>query len=163
MLERALTRSFSAGDVLPQLVLPPITRTTLALFAGASGDHNRIHIDIDFARKAGMPDVFAQGMLSMAYLGRLLTQWMPQARLRSFNGRFIAITHLGDEVRCSGQVTAIEHDDGERRARISVSAANQHGQVKILGEAQGVAEAAAAALGPTGPAAGTGAHLNENL
>ena len=45
----------------------------LALFAGASGDHNPIHIDIDFARKAGMPDVFAHGMLSMAWLGRLLT------------------------------------------------------------------------------------------
>ncbi|MGD9549587.1 MAG: MaoC/PaaZ C-terminal domain-containing protein, partial [Burkholderiaceae bacterium] len=52
------------GDEMPVLELPPITRTTLALFAGASGDHNPIHIDIDFARKAGMPDVFAHGMLS---------------------------------------------------------------------------------------------------
>ncbi len=29
------------------LTVAPITRTTLALFAGASGDHNPIHIDID--------------------------------------------------------------------------------------------------------------------
>ena len=43
-----------------------ITRTTLALYAGASGDHNPMHIDIDFAKKAGFPDVFAQGMLVMA-------------------------------------------------------------------------------------------------
>ncbi len=42
----------------------PVDRTTLALFAGASGDHNPIHIDIDFARRAGMPDVFAHGMLA---------------------------------------------------------------------------------------------------
>ena len=62
------------GDELPALQLPPVTRTTLALFAGASGDHNPIHIDTDFARKSGMPDVFAQGMLGMAWLGRLLTQ-----------------------------------------------------------------------------------------
>ena len=33
------------GDTLPPLTLAPINRTTLALFAGASGDHNPIHID----------------------------------------------------------------------------------------------------------------------
>ena len=63
-----------AGTELPPLVVDPISRTTLALFAGASGDHNPIHIDLDVARSAGLDDVFAQGMLSMAYLGRLLTQ-----------------------------------------------------------------------------------------
>ena len=33
------------GDQLPVLQLPPVDRTTLALFGGASGDHNPIHID----------------------------------------------------------------------------------------------------------------------
>ena len=65
------------GDQLPPLALPAINRTTLALYCGASGDHNPIHIDLDFARKARMPDVFAHGMLSAAYLGRLLTGWVP--------------------------------------------------------------------------------------
>ena len=60
------------GDQLPALQLGPVDRTTLALFGGASGDHNPIHIDLDFARKAGMKDVFAHGMLSMAFLGRLM-------------------------------------------------------------------------------------------
>lgn len=125
----------SVGDLLPPLSLPAISRTTLALFAGASGDYNPIHIDIDFARKAGMPDVFAQGMLSMAYLGRLLTRWLPQSRLRGFNARFVAITHLGNEVRCAGRVIAIEDRDGERCARVSLTAENQFGQSKMLGEA----------------------------
>ena len=70
----------------------PISRTTLALYAGASGDHNPIHIDLDVARSAGLDDVFAHGMLSMAYLGRLLTGWVPQERIRSFQVRFAAIT-----------------------------------------------------------------------
>jgi acyl dehydratase len=125
----------AVGDLLPPLSLAPINRTTLALFAGASGDHNPIHIDIDFARRAGMPDVFAQGMLSMAYLGRLLTRWLPQSQLRSFSARFVAVTHLGNEVRCSGRVVAIEDHDGERCARISLSTENQFGQPKMLGEA----------------------------
>ncbi|MCU1414190.1 MAG: dehydratase, partial [Microbacteriaceae bacterium] len=39
--------TIAVGDELPPLALPPISRTTLALFAGASGDHNPIHIDLD--------------------------------------------------------------------------------------------------------------------
>ena len=127
--------TLQVGDELPAIALPPISRHTLALYCGASGDHNPIHVDIDFARAAGMPDVFAHGMLSMAYLGRLLTRWLPQSRLRSFSARFVAITHLGNEVRCSGRVVAIEDRDGERRATVSLSTENQHGQPKMLGEA----------------------------
>ena len=87
------------GDTLPDLQLPPVDRTTLALFAGASGDHNPMHIDIDVARRAGMPDVFAQGMLGMAWLGRVVTAWAPQSQLRTFNARFQGITHLGNATR----------------------------------------------------------------
>ena len=35
-------RDIEVGAKLPPLELPPISRTTLALFAGASGDHNPI-------------------------------------------------------------------------------------------------------------------------
>ena len=63
--------------------LPPITRTQLALYGGASGDHNPIHIDIDFAKKAAFPDVFAHGMLVMGLAGRVVTQAVPLARLKS--------------------------------------------------------------------------------
>jgi len=83
------------GDHLPALSLPPADRTMLALFAGASGDHNPMHIDVDFARRAGMPDVFAQGMLGMAWLARLLTGWATQSNLRCLDVRFIGVTHLG--------------------------------------------------------------------
>lgn len=121
------------GDTLPALNLPPISRTTLALFAGASGDHNPIHIDTDFARKAGMPDVFAQGMLSMAWLGRLITQWVPQSQLRRFDVRFQGITHLANAISCTGRV--VEKRDADRSVRIEVQSCNQHGQTKIAGDA----------------------------
>lgn len=123
------------GDLLPELVLPAVDRTTLALFGGASGDHNPIHIDTDFARRAGMPDVFAQGMLGMAWLGRLLTQWVPQARLRRFDVRFQGITHLGNRITCSGRVVEKFEADGERRVRVEIQTANQYGNPKIVGEA----------------------------
>ncbi len=123
------------GDLLPELRLPPVDRTLLALFAGASGDHVPLHIDTDFARRAGMPDVFAHGMLGMAWIGRLITQWAPQRALRSYSVRFRAITHLGNEPHLSGKVAEIFEQDGERRARVEVQMANQYGDIKILGEA----------------------------
>ena len=123
------------GDALPALQLPPVTRTTLALFAGASGDHNPIHIDTDVARRAGMPDVFAQGMLGMAWLGRVVTGWAPQSRLRRFEARFQGITHLGNAMRCSGTVTEKLAHEGERCVRIELQSTNQFGQTKIVGEA----------------------------
>ena len=123
------------GDRLPELRLPPVDRTVLALFAGASGDHVPLHIDTDFARRAGMPDVFAHGMLGMAWVSRLVTNWAPQSALRSFSVRFLAITHLGNEPLLSGKVTEVFEQGGERRAKLEVQMANQYGQVKILGEA----------------------------
>jgi len=123
------------GDTLPALTLPPVDRTTLALFAGASNDHNPIHIDIDFARKAGQVDVFAHGMLSMAWLGRLLTQWVDQRQLRHFGVRFTGITHLGHIVTCSGKVVEKFEAEGERRVKLEIQTASQHGDVKVVGDA----------------------------
>ena len=127
--------SVQVGDQLPPLNLTAVDRTRLALFAGASGDHNPIHIDTDMARRSGMPDVFAQGMLGMAWLGRLLTGWAPQAQLRRFDVRFQGITHLGNAMRCSGRVIEKIEAEGERRVRIEVQSVNQFGQTKIAGEA----------------------------
>jgi acyl dehydratase len=120
---------------LPPLVLPPITRLTLALYCGASGDHNPIHVDTDFAKSAGMPDVFAHGMLSAAWLGRLLTNWVPQSAIRSFDVRFAAITHVGERITCTGEVAETFERDGERLARLKLTTVNQDGIVKLTGEA----------------------------
>lgn len=123
------------GDTLPPLELPAVDRKMLALFAGASGDHNAVHIDIDYARRAGMPDVFAHGMLSMAWLGRLLTQWVDQRQLRQFGVRFVGITHLGHRIVCTGRVIDLFEAEGERRARLEIQTANQYGEARVVGDA----------------------------
>ena len=127
--------SVKVGDELPALVKPPISRTTLALFAGASNDHNPIHIDTDFAKKAGMPDVFAHGMLVMAYMAELVTNWEPQSALREFGTRFGAITQLGEKINCTGKVTEIVTQNGETCARLELAAANEAGEQKLAGHA----------------------------
>jgi acyl dehydratase len=82
-----------------------------------------------------MPDVFAQGMLGMAWLGRLLTQWVPQAQLRRFDVRFQGITHLGHAMRCSGRVLEKLQHQGQPCVRVQLQSTNQYGQTKIAGEA----------------------------
>lgn len=129
------TADIQVGTELPPLAVQPISRTTLALFAGASGDHNPIHIDLDAAREAGFDDVFAHGMLSMAYLGRLITSWVPQAQLRSLSTRFSAITPVLAQPTCSGTVTSIDDVDGETRATIDVRITLADGTVTLAGEA----------------------------
>ncbi|MEW5009969.1 MAG: MaoC/PaaZ C-terminal domain-containing protein [Cycloclasticus sp.] len=123
------------GSEIPSLTLPAISRGTLALYAGASGDHNPIHIDIDFAKKAGMDDVFAQGMLSMAYLGRFITAWQPQSKLRKFTSRFSTITQLYDVITCSGTVIELIEQDGETLARCEIQACRADGVQTLAGEA----------------------------
>ncbi|MEP4036943.1 MaoC family dehydratase [Pseudophaeobacter sp.] len=124
--------SVQVGDELPAIRQRAISRTTLALFAGASGDHNPIHIDIDFAKAAGMPDVFAHGMLNMAYLGHLLTAWVPQSAVREFSTRFVAITQIHAVVTCTGRV--VEKRGGNLVA-LEIEAADQNGEVKLAGKA----------------------------
>ena len=127
--------SLQTGDALPPLQLPPITRLTLALYCGASGDHNPIHVDSDFAKAAGMPDVFAHGMLSAAWLGRLLTGWVPQSAIRSLNVRFAAITHVGERITCTGKVAEKFEQEGQRFVRLNLTTANQDGMTKLAGDA----------------------------
>ena len=82
-----------------------------------------------------MPDVFAHGMLSMAYLGRLLTQWVDQRQIRGFAARFVGITHLGHEIACVGKVIEKFEHDGEPRVKVAIQTTNQYGEPKILGDA----------------------------
>jgi acyl dehydratase len=123
------------GDELPALKLPRISRTTLALFAGASGDHNPVHIDLDFAKAAGMPDVFAHGMLSMAYLGRFLTNWAPQTQLRHYAVRFSAITPIGAKLTCGGKVVEKVEHNGEQVVKLEIGVVDENGELKLSGDA----------------------------
>ncbi len=128
--------AWTEGQDLPELSIDPISRTTLALFAGASGDHNPVHIDIDAARSAGFTDVFAHGMLVMAYLGRAVTQWAPQLALRSYQVRFVQITQVGDALRCHATVTKLASDEsGKRQLELKLSVCDSNGDVKLAGTA----------------------------
>ena len=112
--------SLKVGDEIPAMISPPVSRHTLALYCGASGDHNPIHVDIDFAKSSGLDDVIAHGMLSAGYLGRMLTNWVPQSAIRNWKNRFTAMTLIGDSVTCSGKIVEIFEKDGEKFIRLEL-------------------------------------------
>jgi acyl dehydratase len=112
--------SLNVGDEIPALTTPSVSRHTLALYCGASGDHNPIHVDLDFAKSSGLDDVIAHGMLSAAYLAQMLTNWVPQSALRSFNNRFTAMTQVGDIVSCTGKIVEKFEKDGEKFVRLEL-------------------------------------------
>ena len=128
-------KTLKAGDVLPSHDVGPITRTVLALYAGGSGDHNPMHIDSDFVKKGGMPDVFAHGMLSMGYLAQLLTQRTRPEKIRSYGVRFAAITPVNAAVTCHGKVVETFEADGEQRVRVELHTITDKGLVTLQGEA----------------------------
>lgn len=127
--------TLNIGDQLPPLEFGAISRHTLALYCGGSGDHNPIHVDKDFAQAAGYDDVFAHGMLSMAILGRMLANWTPQENIKSFSVRFAAITKVLDEVTASATITDKTSEGGEQLLTLDIQTQTQTGAKTLSGKA----------------------------
>jgi acyl dehydratase len=77
----------------------PITREQIKDYAIASGDHNPIHLDPDFAKSAGLGDVIAHGMLSMGLMAEALEDaGITSDRLEIFETKFKATVQVGDQL-----------------------------------------------------------------
>lgn len=97
-----------AGDELPRSTFGPVTRTDIVRYAGAGGDLNPIHHDESFAVAAGLPGVFAMGMLHAGILGQRLARWVGPDNVRSFAVRFTGQVWPGDELTFTGRVVGVE-------------------------------------------------------
>jgi acyl dehydratase len=73
-------------------------------YAGASGDFNPIHIDVDFAKQVGLPSNILHGLYSMAQVARACTQAAggdPRA-LRRLSVQFRGMGFPEQEITVSG-------------------------------------------------------------
>lgn len=123
------------GDELPPLVKGPIQQIQLTRYAGASGDFNPIHQDDEFAKAAGMGGVFAHGMLSMGFVGQLVTDWAGPGAVRKLGVRFAAIVRLKDVITCRGRVLAKWSKDDVHVVDLEVWAENQKHEKVVAGKA----------------------------
>ncbi len=101
--------------ILQPLEKPAITHSQLVRYAGASGDFNPMHTVVPVAKKAGLDDVISHGMLVMGFAGQALSQWFPRRNLRDFKVRFVNMTHPGEKLIITGQITEEIECAGETR------------------------------------------------
>lgn len=116
-----------------------VTRAELVRYAGVSGDLNPIHWSDRIAADVGLPGVIAHGMLTMAFAGRALGEWVGDpGAIEEYGVRFakpvlVPDDDTGTEVTVEGVVKQ-ELDDG----RVQVNLTVRSGGVKVLGQARAI-------------------------
>ena len=129
-------RHCKVGDRLPLWQGEPFSRAALALFAGASGDHNPLHIDSDYAQAAGFHDVFVHGMFTFAFMQQCLSRIVQQEYLDSIKVRFVSIMQLAEQPVCTGIIRQAEQTETGLRVVMDLSVCNQHGVPRLTAEAR---------------------------
>ncbi|OIH85186.1 hypothetical protein BLJ79_08375 [Arthrobacter sp. UCD-GKA] len=113
----------------------PVTLTDIVRFAGAGGDFNPLHHDVEFAAKAGFKAPIAMGQFTAGLLVAWLTDWCGVENLRSIEARFTAPLSIGDTVELSGEVAAIRRvSENESLADLKLTASCRDSKV-ITGQA----------------------------
>ena len=121
------------GDAVPAFVVENLSRTDIVRYAGASGDFNPMHHDQTFAEKAGLPTVFAHGMLNAGFVSKCISDYVGRENLRRFKVRFATRVWPGDTITCKGTVTKKHEDGGKRIVEGELVALNQKGETAIAG------------------------------
>jgi acyl dehydratase len=101
-------------------------------YAGASGDFNPIHIDVDFAKSVGLPSNILHGLYSMAQVARACTNAAggdPRS-LKRLSVQFRGMGLPEQEIVVSGEV---KEEDGER---VLVAAEAVQGGNRIIRNAE---------------------------
>ena len=122
------------GTILPTKVFY-LDRGLLKAYADASGDQNPIHQSEEFALSVELPNVIAHGMLTMALVGKFITDWAGgSANVKEFSARFIkpVIVPAGEKVDLTVTATVIEIDG----AKIKLDCVATSAGVKVLGMAK---------------------------
>ena len=126
----------AVGASLPEKILY-LDREMLKAYADASGDQNPIHQNEEFALSVGLPNVIAHGMLTMALVGKYVTDWSGgSASVKEFGARFIkpVIVPAGEKVDLTINATVVEINASEIKLDLVATSAG----VKVLGMAKAV-------------------------
>jgi len=124
------------GTVLDEHIFY-LDRAMLRAYADASGDHNPIHHDEEFAISVGLPNVIAHGMLTMALVGKYVTDWAGgPATVKEYSARFVKPVIVPADQKVDLTVSAIVSEiDGDH---ISLTLSATSAGVKVLGMARAV-------------------------
>jgi acyl dehydratase len=114
-----------------------LDRALLKQYADASGDQNPIHQNEEFALSVGLPNVIAHGMLTMALVGKYVSDFAGgSAHVLEYSARFIkpVIVPAGEKVDLTVSATVAEIAGDKVSLTLSATSAG----VKVLGMAKAV-------------------------
>ena len=126
----------AVGTVLEEKVFY-LDRALLKQYADASGDQNPIHQNEEFALSVGLPNVIAHGMLTMALVGKYVSDFAGgSANVLEYSARFTkpVIVPAGEKVDLTVSATVAEITDEKISLTLSATSAG----VKVLGMAKAV-------------------------
>jgi 3-hydroxybutyryl-CoA dehydratase len=125
------------GDQLGPLSVE-VTSDVVLAYAGASGDHNPIHIDAAFAATTPYGGPIAHGMLLLAYISRLLTTRFGHAwpETGSLDARFRAPAMVGATISVVGDITAVDMVDGAVDVTCAMRVLDAAGQALVTAVAK---------------------------
>jgi 3-hydroxybutyryl-CoA dehydratase len=128
-----LTNTNTVGHTLPGVVRT-ITQQQLNAYARASGDHNPLHLDADFAAQTQFGGIIAHGMLTLALVSEMLAaaygrSWLVSGALKV---RFKGAAYVGDQVETWGKVIRVEEAAGKRRLVCEVGARNRQSSQELI-------------------------------
>ena len=127
----------AVGETHTARIVDDLTRTQIVQYAGASGDYNPLHTDEVFTTKvAGYPSVFAHGMLTMGMTGKMLTDYVGDARLTKYGVRFTSQVFPGDTLDASATLKSVTEKDGVKLGEFDVKTVNQNGVEVLSGYAE---------------------------
>ena len=129
-------RMIEVGTVLEEKVYY-LDRAMLKTYAAASGDQNPIHQNEEFARSVGLPNVIAHGMLTMALVGKYVTDWAGgPAAVKEYSARFVKPVIVPADQKVDLTVSATVSEINGDQISITLSATSAG--VKVLGLAKAV-------------------------
>jgi acyl dehydratase len=131
-----MTTKIEFGFAIPERVVL-LDRQMLKAYADASGDQNPIHQNEEFALSVGLPNVIAHGMLTMALVGKYVTDWSGgSSSVKEFGARFIkpVIVPANEKVDLTINATVSEVDGDQIKLDLVATSAG----VKVLGMAKAV-------------------------
>jgi 3-hydroxybutyryl-CoA dehydratase len=114
-----------------------ITQEQLVRYAEASGDHNPIHIDEEFAATSQFGGRIAHGMLIAASISEMMTaafkiDWLNGGTMKL---RFRAPVFPGESIETTGVVKSTREVGGRREVTCTVEVRKEDGEAAITGQA----------------------------
>lgn len=126
--------TLSVGDTGPEVVFEDVQRENFVRYAGASGDFNPVHYDEPYAKSAGYPSVFGQGMFTAGIAARAATDWFGVATIQQFGVRFQSKVWPGDTLVAVCEITAIDSVEAGHRVEADLRVTNQDDDLVVTGD-----------------------------